>query len=385
MIKILLIDDDQDMLMLLKQGLSNLGFPIITAASAEEGQRLFLTEDFSILITDWMMPETNGIDFIRWVRQQKRDSYTYIILLTAKTDKEALVEGLDAGANEFVSKPVLNFSELRLRVSNGARIINLEQSLLSRNNELNSLYKQIKNDVVAAARVQKSLLPNPELRIPGISFSQYFRPSEDLAGDIFNIFPISDHEIAFYLADVSGHGVAASLLSVMISNVLTPGRADIDLKNPGSVAEALNKRFQLNMETQQYFTLSYGVLNLPDRSFQYVSAGHSGILKISGESVNLLQATGTAIGLFPDTSYINESMTLLPGDRLLFFSDGLTDVKNSQNAYLNSDKLISELSNCTGSTDRQISCLIDLALMWGGNVAEDDISILAVEIPGLVI
>src|SRR5262249_33192968 len=93
-----------------------------------EAWRLFQGGQFPLVITDWMMPEISGLELIRRIRADERHAYVYVILLTGRSQKEDLVEGMEAGADDFVAKP-FDRDELRVRLREGERIIRLEQSL----------------------------------------------------------------------------------------------------------------------------------------------------------------------------------------------------------------------------------------------------------------
>jgi DNA-binding response OmpR family regulator len=124
--KVLIVDDDTLSLRLLRNYLEKWGYEVTQAANGAAGWELVQKDDFPLVIADWMMPEMDGVEFVKRIRASERPGYVYCILLTARAHKEDLVEGMDAGADDFVSKP-FDRDELRVRLREGERIVTLER------------------------------------------------------------------------------------------------------------------------------------------------------------------------------------------------------------------------------------------------------------------
>ena len=135
--RILIAEDAPVSRRLLQQCLKQWGYDVAVAHNGAEAWRLFSAEDvhFPIVITDWMMPEMDGLDFIRRIRSSSGSNYVYAILLTAKSERQDVVAGMEAGADDFLSKP-FDREELRVRLRAGERIVRLEQTLAAQNQEL---------------------------------------------------------------------------------------------------------------------------------------------------------------------------------------------------------------------------------------------------------
>lgn len=262
--------------------------------------------------------------------------------------------------------------------------------------ELQVIHKGMKNDVEAAAKTQKSLLPSEYLEIQGVNFACAFKPCEELGGDIFNVFQLDEKNIGLYILDVSGHGVPAALLSVTLSHVISPspGRSSLlkhqigsspeyRLISPVEVAKKLNMQFPMDLERLQYFTLLYGILNVETHEFRYTSAGHSGPIFLSRDSeAVILNKPGFPIGWVKETNYEEQTISMEPGDRLYLYSDGIIEATNSNHEQFDEKRLIRTLYL---SRDKQlnesVSSLLRSIEEWCGDVRlEDDISVLAVEI-----
>jgi DNA-binding response OmpR family regulator len=133
--KVLVADDDPVSRRLLQSYLQKWGYEVAVAVNGAEAWRLFEQEEFPVVISDWMMPEMDGRELIRRIRACGRPNYVYTILLTARSQKVDVVEGMDAGADDFVAKP-FHHDELRARLRAGERIIALERALENQNKAL---------------------------------------------------------------------------------------------------------------------------------------------------------------------------------------------------------------------------------------------------------
>src|SRR5690606_3457787 len=133
--KILVSDDSAVMQRLLLRSLEKWHYQVTVASDGAEAWELFQRDTYPLVLTDWMMPRLDGLELIRRIRARERSGYVYIILLTAKSEKQDLVVAMDAGADDFLSKP-FDQEELRVRVREGERIILLEQALKEQNRRL---------------------------------------------------------------------------------------------------------------------------------------------------------------------------------------------------------------------------------------------------------
>lgn len=133
--KVLIADDDPVSRRLLQSHLQKWGYDVTVAVNGADAWQRFEAGDFPMVISDWMMPEVDGRELIRRIRASGRPNYVYTILLTSRSQKEDLVEGMDAGADDFVGKPFLT-EELRVRLRAGERIVKLEQALAEQNRQL---------------------------------------------------------------------------------------------------------------------------------------------------------------------------------------------------------------------------------------------------------
>lgn len=204
--KILIAEDDTASRRILATMLGKWGYEVLSAEDGKVAWELYLAnEDIQLIVSDWMMPDIDGVELCRLVREKKDRRYTYFILLTAKTQVDDIVSGLEEGADDYISKP-FNQPELKGRILAGERVIDLENELEQKIDIITRANKRIQADLEAAAAMQKSLLPPASGEFQGLKYSSFYMPCEEVGGDLFNLVPLSDTHIGIFIFDVSGHG-----------------------------------------------------------------------------------------------------------------------------------------------------------------------------------
>ncbi|SHI41921.1 HAMP domain-containing protein [Rubritalea squalenifaciens DSM 18772] len=256
-------------------------------------------------------------------------------------------------------------------------------------------YGRMKKDLEAAAKVQRSLLPEVMPEAPGFDFAYSYLPCEELAGDTLNVLDLDDDHIALYLVDVSGHGVQAALLAATLSHVLSPIRHESSViwstdqstdttyvTPPVRVAEQLNTLFPYDPELNQYFTLHYGVLNKSDLTYRFVSCGHpKPVLLRHNHPPQTIQAKGPGIGLLPAPVFEEKEIQLTASDRIFFFSDGVLEAPNNQGMEFQENGLYSHIQQHLDVPIKQhIQQIFKDVLEWSGGQKLDDISAVAIEV-----
>lgn len=290
--------------------------------------------------------------------------------------------------------PVEPFTE----VGQIAQRYNLVMSSLEQaSHDLKHAYERMAKELKAASQVQQSLLPQHLPKIDGASFAWHYRPCEELAGDILNIIPLDEDHVAIYVADVSGHGVAAALLSVAVSRSLIPHAengsilVEVDqasqssrIVSPKEVARELNRRFPMEDFSDKYFTIIYGILDLKTREFRFTSAGHPPVIHDgNGSGIQMIDAEGIPIGWTTGGDFYEErSLILKPGDRLYLFSDGISEAMSPKLEPFGDDRLLETIAEVRSHPiDIALQRLLHRIETWC-HPAEprDDISVLSVEV-----
>ncbi|MCD6292590.1 MAG: SpoIIE family protein phosphatase [Deltaproteobacteria bacterium] len=395
--KILIAEDERVSRRLLESRLKKWGYEVTAAEDGEEAWELFQKEYFPMVISDWMMPKMDGLELLRRIRSSERPGYVYTILLTARTEKEDLLAGMDSGADDFIAKP-FDKDELLARLKVGLRITDLERNLAQRNRELEKINDRMRRDLQAAAKIQQSLLPAKLPACDNVNFAWKYVPCDELAGDTLNLFYLDEDHIGLYLLDVSGHGVPAALLSVNLSRIINPnpGQSDLlkeqipgaqgyQLVPPEEVADRLNQRFPLDSSNEQYFTIQYGQLNVKSGSLTFISAGHPPMIHLRADgSSQAIQVHSMPIGFMVGVGkiYKEQNLDLNAGDRLYFYSDGIIEAMNPEKEQFGVEHLIENLNNSrTLSLNDSLEQITDELDQWTiGKGCGDDVSILALEI-----
>lgn len=262
--------------------------------------------------------------------------------------------------------------------------------------DLEKALGELRRDLDLAARVQQSLLPKTSPRLEGLEVAWKYVPCTQLAGDFLNVFALDARHAAVYVLDVSGHGASAALLSVTLSRWLSAVPQDsclfrpddttesgYGIARPAEVALYLNERFRPDPEVAQYFTMVYGVLDVHEKRFTYVAAGHAGPIHVpaTGEP-KMYSSTGTPIGMLPGVEFKEQTLELEPGDRLYLYTDGVTEAANNKEEDLGTERLLETLEEYRTATLRKtLDQVVDRVHEWQGREASaDDLSLLGVQI-----
>lgn len=254
---------------------------------------------------------------------------------------------------------------------------------------------RMKRDLAAAAQVQQAMLPHSLPEAERFRFAWRYRPCEELAGDTLNCFWLDQTHIGVYIIDVSGHGVAAALLSATLSRTLlpipgqsilyTPSSTDPSARfiaAPGIVAEKLNRQFPFDERTGQFFTMVYGILDIEAGVFEYVSAGHPPLIRLHLDGrLSELRREQFPVGIVPEAGFVTDTVQLMPGERLFLYTDGVTEASDEIGRQYETERLRRTVAAARAkSLDTALADLIaSIECFCGAAGIKDDISILALE------
>ena len=178
-----------------------------------------------------------------------------------------------------------------------------------------------------AREIQQSLLPKEIPQLPGFEVAGAWQPASTVSGDYYDVLRLGDHRLGICIADVVGKGVSAALL---MANVQAAVRAFAgDSESPAQVCAKVNLLLHENIATGKFVTFLYGILDGETHTFQYCNAGHLYPILVSGGSVRMLEQGGAVLGVFPAWIYEDSTVELRAGDRLLLFTDGITEASDA--------------------------------------------------------
>ncbi|NJO42291.1 MAG: SpoIIE family protein phosphatase [Cyanobacteria bacterium CRU_2_1] len=373
MSKILVIDDDSTVRLVVKKTLEKQGYEVTLATNGQEGIDLAQSVRPALIICDWIMPILDGLEVCRQVKASPELATTFFILLTSRGDVADRVQGLNSGADDFVAKPI-EMSELQARVKAGLRLHQLSQDLQTQKQLLEA-------ELAEAAAYVRSLLPMPV--IGKISIDSRFIPCRQLGGDCFDYFWLDPDYLVIYLLDVSGHGLGAALPSSLILNLLRsrslPG---VNFYQPHDVLNGLNEAFQMSNQNEKYFTIWYGVYNQAKRQLTYASAGHPPAILIFPNpegvmNVQPLRTPSVPIGVLTDIGFMSSRLQIPDNSTLYIFSDGIYEVDQIVRENWGLDhftKILLDL-NLESSLD---VVLKQVQTLSGADLFNDDLSLLRI-------
>ncbi len=356
--QVLVVDDSRAQRTAVRLQLARWGYAVSEAASGAEALAMCRAQKYEIILSDWVMPEMDGITFCREFRALNKDSYGYFVLLTSKSEKGDIADGLESGADDFLTKPV-NGEELRARLRAGERILQMQEELFEKNalvsttlEQLQKVYDSLDRDLIEARKLQLALVRERQRDYGAGLVSVMLRPSGHVGGDLVGSFPIDDTRIGVFAVDVSGHGVASAMMTARLAGLLSGTSPDqniaLRLRDDGSrdawppamVAARLNSLMLDDLQVDQYFTLAYGEIDLTTGAAMMVQAGHPHpvILRKNGD-IEMLGDGGLPIGLIPNAQFEQFDLTLRPGDRLIITSDGVTECEDMDGRELGQEGL----------------------------------------------
>lgn len=378
-IRILLIDDDRIQARLLSLRLERQGYDVLVAHSGVEGLALARANQPALILCDWMMEPLDGLEVCRRLKDDPELAATYFVLLTSRSALEDRVEGLDVGADDFLTKPV-EADELLARVRSGLRLHQANQRLADLARDLQRQQDLLQAELAEAATYVTSQLP-PPLEGP-LRVDARFCPSLQLGGDGYDYFWIDDDHFLIHMLDVSGHGLAAALPSISILNLLRSRGLAESLTQPERVLEALNRDFRMEQHHGRYFTIWCGVYERQSRQLHYCSAGHPPAVLIPSDGDGPMATLGTrgmAIGLFEDAVYQSQSCRIEPGATLLVMSDGIYEVPEANGTMGNLEDFLAQLSPGELRQDGGLAQLMDsVRARTGAEGFTDDVALLRV-------
>lgn len=327
--RIVVIDDNANDLQVTRRFLERKGYAVSGATSGEEGLVLVSSVVPDAVVVDYRMPVMDGFEVTRRIKSDSVLRNIPVLMLTGADTARTVVEGLGAGADDFVTKG----SDTEILLARLRALLRMKRY----QDQLRKLNDQITRDLQIARRVQEALVPQGAFRAPGLEIRSAYMPSETLSGDFYDYFQ-QDEEVYLFVADVSGHGLpAAILVSLLKSYIHTEAGAHTPLS---SFMASLNDfLFSVSLPTQfataQLFRID------ADGNLVYSNAAHPPFLLFRRETgqATLCEQPGHLLGAMPRMVFEEHALKVGPGDMLFVYTDGLTDRRNEAGDFYSIERI----------------------------------------------
>jgi serine phosphatase RsbU (regulator of sigma subunit) len=367
--RILVVEDDPAIRKGLVINLMAESYDVLSAANGEEGYRLASESRPDMVILDLMLPGMNGYEICQGLR--RRGMATPILMLTAQDEESYRVRGFELGADDYVTKP-FSVRELIGRI----------RAILRRSEGRSDLANQRELD--EARQIQRRLMPSEIPQVPGLHIAAISRPARIAGGDYFDASRLARSGVAVCIADVCGKGMPAAMimanLQAAVKTCTSRGM------RPRELCTSVNQVMCENIAGHGFITFFYAVIDSDEfgrKRCTYCNAGHNPpILATSGvEGSARLDCGGGVLGVFPHWSYDEQAVLLNSGDRILMYTDGITESRNLKGEEFGEKRLadlmcVSENTDAASMVERTFALVSQFS---GGNV-EDDMTVFAISV-----
>jgi len=393
--KILIVDDKPDNIHLLEGMLRVAGYTSVESTTDPlRVSGLHRLHRYSLILLDLQMPLMDGFQVIDALKEIEGEDYLPVLVISAQPNHK--LRALEAGAKDFVNKP-FDMAELRARVHNILEVQLLHFEAKRRNLELQQAVTELQAArellriktlaerekeqwaLDLAQQTQESLLPRVMPDFENYRLHAYNSPTRYVGGDFYDFLPLSSCQWMGVVADVSGKGIAAALLSSMVLGALT---MEFRIGTPApKVLQRLNLLLCAKSLPGQYITLFLFLLN-PDGSGEFISAGHNPayLLRARTKEVERLFPEHFVIGMFDSATYESRTLQLSDGDRLLVCSDGVVDAQNHEGEMFGEERFLDIFRSTASSAGEVVRkrLLEALDTFTEGAPASDDITFVIV-------
>lgn len=382
--RLLLVEDSSTMRRMLAMRLEEEGFEVRTAKDGAEGLAMAREETHpELILTDFEMPELDGAELCREVKSDPQLRTIPVLMLTTLGETEKKVEGLEAGADDYIQKPKSpeEFRELFARVRAHLRIADLRAELAERNRLLEAAHKKLTFELELARKVQFALMPRPPKPRGILQVAVRYTPANQLGGDVYDFYRLDNDRLGILVADVSGHGVNSAMLSGMVKALAAP--LSLAVLEPGEMLAGLD------VATEQYFPEGYfctGFYLIADEDtglVRYAGVGHPPAIIVGPHGPRTLPSNPGMLGIGMVDGTAGDSDRLLPGESLVIYTDGLTDAMDPSDVLFGEDRLKTVLQSHHGADPTEILNRVDEALIrhTAPGRPSDDINIIVLQRP----
>jgi sigma-B regulation protein RsbU (phosphoserine phosphatase) len=380
---VLVVDDEAPIRDILSFYLKRAGYQVLTA-----GNGLLALEEMAklppdLIISDLRMPELSGDELCKRVKGSPESKDTYFIIVSAMDGTTSRIGGLSIGADDMIAKP-FHAQEVMAKVDSAFRLIGMQKEIKRQNRELSAFQQRVEGEMALAARLQSGLLPSLPGMADGVRYTHRYLPAEGIGGDIYAITPLTSGHIALMIADVSGHGVSAALISAMVKTSFENHiRLSVD---PQTWAEGMNRDLSRNTLDDQFATVWLGCLDTKTHGLRHVVAGHPGPIRIRQgahgglHQPELIHGKGFMMGLDEGLPFTSQEIQVFPGDRLVLYTDGLVEVEREDRTMIGEEGLLKLCAELPETAEEAAEYLVTRAQALNAPVPfHDDVTLVVLD------
>ena len=374
--KILVVDDEPDLEHLVRQRMRREirsgQYSFMFAQNGVEALEVLSEEqDIDMVLTDINMPRMDGLTLLEQI--PKVDPNIRSVIVSAYGDMKNIRTAMNRGAFDFITKPI-DFEDMKVTIQRTLHHLELWRGALESRDKLVAL----QNELSVANKMQQSILPTSFPTGRGFEIFGSMKPARDVGGDFFDVLSLEDGRIGLVVADVSDKGVPAALF-MMSSRTLLKGAA-IGLDAPGKVLSEVNQLLQEENDAAMFVTVFYATFDPKSGELAYANGGHNTPLVVhaDGSSTVIPPTGGIALGVVPDFTYEESSMTLQPGDRVVLYTDGVTEAENDHSDQFGLERLCEVFTSGTPTDARATNeAVFDAVEAFAGEAPQfDDVTCL---------
>jgi sigma-B regulation protein RsbU (phosphoserine phosphatase) len=404
-LRVLVVDDEPLIQKVLKEYFRQRHDECDAAGNGEEALRMAEDRIYDLVLSDISMPGMDGLELIRRIKVVQPQSVC--ILMSGYGTRGDIISALKIGVFDFIDKPLPDLASLTMvvdRAAESGRLVRerdallenlreqnskLEYSLLRLHEAFRQMHEQdeaLASDLHKAQRLQRKFLPAGFPRVPGFDFFGFYAPCDQLSGDFFGTIPLPNDRFALYLVDVAGHGVSAAMITLTFRELMRshrhsgPGSALFE--DPAAVLRHMNDALlEENFEPPIYVSMVYCVIDFRSGEINLACAGHPAPILVSGaDRVSAVSVEGTVLGAQTIANYTTAHLRLNAGDSLLFYSDGLSEVRNADGDELGAARLQEIVGSRHNHPARAVAEHLEHQLRehLNGTASLDDITFLVV-------
>jgi len=382
--RILLVEDSATMRRMLGAMLSDEGYEVIAVEHGAEGlARAREAPRPELILTDYEMPELDGAGLCRAVKADVDLRSIPVLMLTTLGDARSKLAGLESGADDYIQKPRCpdDVQELFARIRAHLRIADLHAELAERNRLLEAAHRKLTFELDLARKVQFALMPRPPEPRGLLRTAVRYTPANHLGGDVYDFYRLENDRLGVLVADVSGHGVNAAMLSGMVKT-LAAGLS-IAVLEPGEMLAGLDVAAEHYFPEGYFCTGFYLIADERTGLVRYAGVGHPPAIVVGPNGPRTLPSHPGMLGIGMVDGTAGASDRLEPGESLILYTDGLPDAMDPGDVIFGEDRLKTLLQGHHGEEPAAILDRVDEAVRayTAPGRPADDINIIVVQNP----